>query len=313
MAEVIVTEFMDPAALRHFSGRYDVLADETLVDDPQRLVESLNAARGLIVRNRTQVDERVLDAAPTLEVIGRLGVGLDNIDLAACEARNIRVCPATGANDLAVAEYVIAGTLLMLRGAYNASEQVLQGAWPRQAQTGRETAQRVLGLVGFGGIARETAKRAKALGMQVLAHDPFVPADDPDWDQIASRVKTLRWLLENADVVSLHVPYNSETRHLIDAEAIAAMKPEAILINAARGGIVEESALASALTEQRLGGAMLDVFQQEPLPDNSVLVGAPNLVVTPHIAGVTVESNQRVSDLTARNVLTVLEENDRGH
>lgn len=313
MAEVIVTEFMDPAALRHFSGRYDVLADETLVDDPQRLVESLNAARGLIVRNRTQVDERVLDAAPTLEVIGRLGVGLDNIDLAACEARNIRVCPATGANDLAVAEYVIAGTLLMLRGAYNASEQVLQGAWPRQALTGRETAQRVLGLVGFGGIARETAKRAKALGMQVLAHDPFVPADDPDWDQIASRVKTLRWLLENADVVSLHVPYNSETRHLIDAEAIAAMKPEAILINAARGGIVEESALASALTEQRLGGAMLDVFQQEPLPDNSVLVGAPNLVVTPHIAGVTVESNQRVSDLTARNVLTVLEENDRGH
>lgn len=313
MAEIIVTEFMDPAALRHFSGRYDVLADETLVDDPQRLVESLNAARGLIVRNRTQVGERVLDAAPTLEVIGRLGVGLDNIDLAACEARNIRVCPATGANDLAVAEYVIAGTLMMLRGAYNASEQVLQGAWPRQALTGRETAQRVLGLVGFGGIARETAKRAKALGMQVLAHDPFVPADDPDWEQIASRAETLSWLLEKADVVSLHVPYNPETRHLIDAEAIAAMKPEAILINAARGGIVDESALARALTEQRLGGAMLDVFEQEPLPDNSVLVGAPNLVVTPHIAGVTVESNQRVSDLTARNVLTVLEENDRGH
>lgn len=313
MAEIIVTEFMDPAALRHFSGRYDVLADETLVDDPQRLVESLNAARGLIVRNRTQVGERVLDAAPTLEVIGRLGVGLDNIDLPACEARNIRVCPATGANDLAVAEYVIAGTLMMLRGAYNASEQVLQGAWPRQALTGRETAQRVLGLVGFGGIAREAAKRAKALGMQVLAHDPFVPADDPDWGQIASRAETLRGLLENADVVSLHVPYNAETRHLIDAEAIAAMKPEAILINAARGGIVDESALASALTEQRLGGAMLDVFEQEPLPDNSVLVGAPNLVVTPHIAGVTVESNQRVSDLTARNVLTVLEENDRGH
>jgi len=313
MAEIIVTEFMDPAALRHFSGRYDVLADETLVDDPQRLMESLNAARGLIVRNRTQVGERVLDAAPTLEVIGRLGVGLDNIDLAACEARNIRVCPATGANDLAVAEYVIAGTLMMLRGAYGASEQVLQGAWPRQALTGRETAQRVLGLVGFGGIARETAKRAKALGMQVLAHDPFVPADDPDWEQIASRAETLSWLLEKADVVSLHVPYNPETRHLIDAEAIAAMKPEAILINAARGGIVDESALARALTEQRLGGAMLDVFEQEPLPDNSVLVGAPNLVVTPHIAGVTVESNQRVSDLTARNVLTVLEENDRGH
>lgn len=313
MAEIIVTEFMDPAALRHFSGRYDVLADEALVDDPQRLVESLTAARGLIVRNRTQVDERVLDAAPMLEVIGRLGVGLDNIDLTACEARNIRVCPATGANDLAVAEYVIAGTLMMLRGAYNASEQVLQGAWPRQALTGRETAQRVLGLVGFGGIAREAAKRAKALRMQVLAHDPFVPADDPDWDQIASRAETLRWLLEKADVVSLHVPYNPETRHLIDAEAIAAMKPEAILINSARGGIVDESALASALTEQRLGGAMLDVFEQEPLPDNSVLVGAPNLVVTPHIAGVTVESNQRVSDLTARNVLTVLEENDRGH
>jgi len=312
MADIVVTEFMDPAALTVFSDRYNVLVDERLVNEPHRLGQSVAAARGLIVRNRTQVDEQLLDSAPHLEVIGRLGVGLDNIDLAACEARNIRVCPATGANDLAVAEYVIAGILMLLRGAYGESEQVLQGAWPRQALTGRETSGRVLGLVGFGGIARETAKRAKALGMQVRAHDPFVPADDPDWEDIAARVETLSALLEDADVVSLHVPFNAQTQHLIDAEAIAAMKPEAILINAARGGIVDEAALATALAEQRLGGAMLDVFEEEPLPADSVLVGVPNLVVTPHIAGVTMESNQRVSDLTARNVLTVLEENDRG-
>lgn len=312
MTEVVVTEFMDPAAFQHFKERYRVLADATLVNDPERLRKSVGSARALIVRNQTQVNEQLLESAPELEVVGRLGVGLDNIDMAACKARGIKVCPATGANDLAVAEYVIAGAFLLLRGAYGSSEEVLQGAWPRQALTGRETQGRTLGLVGFGGIARETARRARALGMRVFAHDPFVPADDPAWGDTAERAETLPALLECADVVSLHVPYNDQTRHIIDADAIDTMRSDAVLINAARGGVVDESALATALREKRLGGAMLDVFESEPLPAGSVLAGVPNLVVTPHIAGVTVESNQRVSDLTARNVVAVLEENEHG-
>jgi (S)-sulfolactate dehydrogenase len=306
-ADIVITEFMDPNALAHFKDRYAVLNDPSLVDDDDRLYQQVRSARGLIVRNRTQVNAALLEQAPHLEVIGRLGVGLDNIDLDACQARNITVCPAAGANDQAVAEYVIAGVLMLMRGAYAASDRVFSGEWPRQDLTGNEIKNQVMGLIGFGSIARTTAMLALGLGMRVMAYDPFVDQSDPDWGVLAERKESLKDLLVTSDAVSLHVPLNEATRHLIDADAIRVMKPSSVLINAARGGIVDESALADALHETRLRAAMLDVFENEPLPANSVLSNTPNLIATPHIAGITTESNQRVSDLTARNVLAVLE------
>jgi (S)-sulfolactate dehydrogenase len=262
--------------------------------------------RALIVRNRTQVRGALLEAARDLACVGRLGVGLDNIDVTACEGRGVTVYPATGANNLSVAEYVIGTAMALLRGAYAANEAMIAGAWPRQACAGRELSGKVLGLVGFGAIARDTAERARALGMEVAAYDPFVPEGDPVW-RMTGRLD-FDALLATADVVSLHVPLTAGTRRLINSARLSAMKPGSVLVNAARGGVVDEAAVAEALRAGHLGGAALDVFETEPLTAEAaaVFAGVPNLILTPHIAGVTVESNTRVSDLIAERVLAHL-------
>lgn len=306
MPDIVITEFMDEDAIREGLAGFDVLYDPQLVDRPENLARVVAESRGLIVRNRTQVRAALLDAAPRLEVVGRLGVGLDNIDVAACEARNVAVFPATGANDVSVAEYVIGTAMMLLRGAYASTGEVVAGAWPRSRLMGREIAGKRLGLVGFGAIARETAKRAVALGMSVSAFDPYVTPDSPAWDQPWGRIEpsSLEPLIAGSDVVSLHVPLTPETCNLIGTAAIARMKPDAVLINAARGGVVDEAAVAEALRAGRLGGAALDVFEAEPVTAErgAVFAGCPNLVLTPHVAGVTVESNVRVSWVTVENV-----------
>jgi (S)-sulfolactate dehydrogenase len=306
MPKVIISEFMDEAAIASELAGFDVLYDAGLVDQPEALAAALDGADALIVRNRTQVRGALLSAARDLKVIGRLGVGLDNIDVAACRDRNIAVYPATGANDVAVAEYVVATAMLLLRGAYAATDRVAAGTWPRNALMGREISGKRLGLVGFGAIARETAQRAAALGMVITAHDPFVADTDPAWNPAYGPVqrKALDALIAESDVLSLHVPLTDATRGLIDAAALARMPKGAILINAARGGVVDELAVAESLRAGHLGGAALDVFDREPLDAQAGVVFAdvPNLILTPHIAGVTQESNVRVSAVTARAV-----------
>ena len=307
MTDIVVSEFMDEAAVDGLRREFRVSYDPTLVDRPAELEQLAARARALIVRNRTQVRGPLLAAARRLEAVGRLGVGLDNIDVAACEARGIAVLPATGANETTVAEYVIAATLVLLRGVYGATQTMLDGRWPRQELVGREASGRLMGLVGFGGIAREVARRAKALGMRVAAFDPHLPVGDAAWCEV-ERHDDLRALLAAADVLSLHVPLTAETRDLIGAAALAAMRPDAVLINTARGGVVDEAALAEALCGGRLAGAALDVFADEPLSRDAarVFAGCPNLVLTPHVAGVTIESNTRVSMVTVENVRRVL-------
>jgi len=306
MPKVVISEFMDEAAIAAELAGLDVQYDPGLVDRPGDLAAAVAQADALIVRNRTQVRGPLLDAARDLKVVGRLGVGLDNIDVPACRARGIAVYPATGANDGAVAEYVVATALLLLRGAYGATARVAAGTWPRNALMGREIAGKRLGLVGFGSIARETARRAAALGMTVAAHDPFVAAGDPAWNPAYGPVQSqaLDALIAQSDVLSLHVPLTDQTRGLIDAAVLARMPKGAILINAARGGVVDEAAVAQALRSSHLGGAALDVFDREPLDAaaGAVFADVPNLVLTPHIAGVTQESNVRVSAVTAQAV-----------
>ena len=307
MAEIVITEFMHEAAVQRLAARHRTLYDAALVDQPDRLAEALAGARALIVRNRTQVRGPLLAAAGRLECVGRLGVGLDNIDGRECERRGVAVYPATGANDVSVAEYVIAALLILLRGAYAATAEVAAGGWPRQRLMGREAQGRVLGLIGFGAIAREVARRAAALGMRVIATDPFLPASDPAWAE--AQAVPLERLLARADVVSLHVPLTGETRDMLGYAEIASMRKGAILINAARGGVVDEPAVADALRAGHLGGAALDVFAGEPLTAaaGEVFAGCPNLILTPHVAGLTEESNVRVSALVADRVLEHLE------
>lgn len=303
MPEIVISEFMDEAAIQSVLAGRDVLYDPKLVDNPAALHAALGEARALIVRNRTQVRGALLEAAPKLEAVGRLGVGLDNIDLAACKARDIAVFPATGANDVSVAEYVVTAMLVLLRRAWFATPEVVAGRWPRMTTIGREVSGKTLGLIGLGGIARETAVRARALGMTIVAFDPLLPADHPAW-QLASAVD-FDTLLAQSDVVSLHVPLTPATRNMIGAAQLAALRPGSVLINAARGGVIDEGAVVEALRSGQLGGAALDVFEHEPLDAARGIAFAdlPNLLLTPHIAGVTEESNVRVSEVTARAVL----------
>ncbi len=307
MSRIVITEFMDERAVAQLAARHDVLYDPTLVDNRPRMATEAATADAIIVRNRTQVRAELLAALARCTVVGRLGVGLDNIDVAACEARGIKVIPATGANALSVAEYVIASAMLLLRGAYRATPEVIAGQWPRNAlSNGREIGGKTLGLVGFGSIGQLTARLARGLGMTVIAFDSMLDAHNPVFAQIGVRCVGIDTLTESADVISLHVPLVDATRNLFDAQRIGVMKPGAVLINSARGGVVDEAAVAAALHSGHLGGAALDVFDTEPVPAGSVFSGCPNLLLTPHIAGVSAESNERVSFLIATMVLEAL-------
>ena len=304
---ILITEFMDERAVARLQAAHSVLYDPQLVDDAARLATEAASADVLIVRNRTQVRGALLAALARCSVVGRLGVGLDNIDVPACEARGMRVIPATGANALSVAEYVIGAAMLLLRGAYAATPAVAGGQWPRNAlSNGRELAGKTLGLIGFGSIGQLTATMARALGMQVVAFDAMMDDNHPAFAQGGARCVGLDELVTVSDVVSLHVPLVDSTHGLFGAARIAAMKPGAVLINTARGGIIDEPALAAALRSGALGGAAIDVFGTEPLPASPHFDGCPNLILTPHIAGVTAEANERVSFLIADKVLEAL-------
>jgi (S)-sulfolactate dehydrogenase len=308
MKRIVIAEFMDAAAVAQLRERHDVLYDVALVDDGARLYREAKWANALIVRNRTQVRGELLGTLAQCTVVGRLGVGLDNIDVAGCESRGIRVIPATGANALSVAEYVIASAMLLLRGAYGATGEVAAGRWPRNAlSNGRELSGKTLGLVGFGAIGQLTARLAKALGMRTVAFDAVMDARHSAFAETGTQPLGLDALVAQADVVSLHVPLVDGTRNLFSAARIAAMKGGAVLVNTSRGGIVDEAAVALALREGRLGGAALDVFDAEPLAASAHFEDCPNLLLTPHIAGVTTESNGRVSSLIAQKVLEALE------
>ncbi|MGS4886139.1 hydroxyacid dehydrogenase [Roseibium sp. MB-4] len=300
---------MDEAALQKFGPAFQVFYDPSLVDVEERLFQKLADADALIVRNRTQVSARLLDAAPKLRVIGRLGVGLENIDLEECTKRGVSVRPATGANTQSVVEYVFGAMLFLRRGAYTSNQQMLDGNWPRTALgAGGEVQGLTLGLVGFGEIAQAVAQVGRAFGMNIIAFDPYLADTDPVWTSVQSC--DLENLLARADVVSLHVPLTPATAGLIGASELSKMKSSALFINTARGEIVDEHALATALMAGRLAGAAIDVFAQEPLDGAAadVFKDCPNLILTPHIAGVTRQANVRVSQVTVENVLKALTE-----
>jgi len=302
MTKIVISEFMDIDAVGDNWNAFTVVYEPNLVDQPEELQTALKDASALVVRNRTKVTAALLDEANGLRCVGRLGVGLDNIDLTACKDRGIEVYPAVGANNLSVAEYVLTSAMMLLRSAYLAHDEMMAGAWPRQKCSGRELAGSTLGLVGFGGIAQLTAQMASSLGVHIAAYDPFLPEDHEAWSGVDRC--DLSSLLGRSDIVSLHTPLTEETRHLINAQTIVGMKDGAVLINAARGGVVDEEALVGALGSGKLAGAALDVFESEPLSQEAAekLQGLNNVILTPHIAGVTTQSNIRVSAMIGEKV-----------
>jgi (S)-sulfolactate dehydrogenase len=308
MTDVVISEFMDKPTAEGLIAEFDVHWDPGLWEKRDKLFAQLADARAIIVRNATQVNAELLEAAPKLEIVARMGVGLDNIDLETCKARGVEVCPSIGANAASVAEYVVATAMILLRGpAYFATPDVVAGAWDRPKFTsGVELAGRTMGVVGFGSIGQVVGAKAQAMGMDVIAYDAMMPDDAPAW--AGARRVGLSTLISEADVISLHCPLLPETRDLIDASQFAQMKQGVILINSARGGIVNEAACAAALRSGALGGAALDTLNVEPI--NAVacalFAGIENLILTPHIAGVTLESNRRIAEVAAVNVRRVL-------
>lgn len=305
---VLVTEAFEPAARARLEARCTVDWADEIWPDEDAIVARIPGADGLIVRNKTQVTARVLEAAGrNLKVLGRLGVGLDNLDMAACAERGVTVCPATGANAVSVAEYVTTTAMLLLRPAYSANAAVLAGEWPRnELGQGRELRARRFGIVGLGDIGRVVAARAQSFGAEVVAYDPAV--DPATMQALGVTSVSIDQLTATSDVITLHVPLIDATRGLFDGARLAAMKSDAVIINTARGGIIDEAALADTLRGGHLGGAALDVFTTEPLNADlqALLAGVPRLILTPHIAGVSADANTAVSDMTVDNVLRVL-------
>src|SRR3989475_2018335 len=259
----------------------------------------------LIVRSETKVTAAILDAARRLVVVGRAGVGVDNIDVPAATARGVYVVNAPLGNIVAAAEHTIALALALMRRVVDADRSVRAGEWIRSNFVGSELRGKTLGLVGVGRVGSEVARRASGFGMNVIAHDPF--ATEASARAAGARLVDLDELLRTADVISLHVPLTEKTRGLIGAEALGRMKPTAVVVNAARGEIVDLDALAEALEKGTIGGAALDVFAAEPLPTDAAIRRAPRTVLTPHIAGSTTEAQTNVAVDVVEQILDVLD------
>lgn len=300
---VVISEFIAPEGLARLGSAVELVADATLVTDRARLLAAVADADGLIVRDRTQVDVELLDAAPRLRTVGRLGVGTDNLDLEAMEARGVQVHLATGANATSVAEHVIGALLFLSRPSFTASERLIAGEWPRPELIGRELAGRRLGLLGFGATARAVAQRAAALGMDILASDPLVTDPGPGVTLLDPDD-----LFAASDALSVHAPLLPSTRGLVGTAALGRMPEGALLVDTSRGGVVDHEAVIAALRSGRLAGAALDVFPVEPVDaaTGARYADVPRLLLTPHLAGVTLESNVRISCLIADAVVVAL-------
>ena len=258
-----------------------------------RFGAELETASGLIVRSATTVDAQMLERAPELKVVGRAGVGVDNIDVAAASERGVAVMNAPGGNTVSAAELTMALLLSVARRVADADRSMREGKWERSKFQGVELRGRTLGVIGAGRIGGAVAERCRAFGMEVIVHDPYLPVDR--LAELRFPVVEMETLLEQADVITLHVPLTAETRGLIGEAAFDTMKKGAFLINVSRGGVVDETALARALVEGTIGGAGLDVYETEPLSAESPLLSAPNLVLTPHLGASTKEAQVQVA------------------
>ncbi len=301
MIRILVADPLAEAGLARLRqlGEVDVRLKQT----EDQLVEIINHYDALVVRSETRVTARVLEAASALKVVGRAGVGVDNIDLNAATRRGVIVVNAPRGNIIAAAEHTVALILALARNVAQADASVRRGEWTRSRFTGVEIRDKVLGVIGLGNIGSEVAKRAQGLEMSVVAYDPVVPAERAEMFNV--ELVSLEELLARSDFISLHVPLVEATRNLIDARRLALCKPTARLVNCARGGIVNEADLFAALRDGVIAGAAFDVFEHEPVGE-SPLLSLPNFVATPHVAASTAEAQASVGVDVANEVAAVL-------
>lgn len=300
---VLVAEELSPEAVDHLRSR-GVEVDVRPGLAGGALLEAVAACDGLVVRSATKVTSELLDAAPRLRVVGRAGVGVDNVDLAAATRRGVLVVNTPGGSAIAVAELALGMLLALSRHLVEATTSLRAGRWEKKRLQGKELAGKTLGIVGIGNVGSALASRARAMGMEVVAYDPFIGAETAA--RMGVRLLELDALWGEADVVSLHVPLTEQTRGLVDAAVLARMKRGAILLNCARGGLVDEEALAEALRSGHLAGAAFDVFAEEPPGPGNPLLKLESFVCTPHLGASTEEAQTAVAVAVADQVASFL-------
>ncbi|MBW4670535.1 MAG: phosphoglycerate dehydrogenase [Cyanomargarita calcarea GSE-NOS-MK-12-04C] len=302
MSKVLVSDPIDQAGI-------DILSQVATVDvktglKPAELVEIIGEYDALMIRSGTHVTKEIIEAGTQLKIIGRAGVGVDNVDVPTATRRGIVVVNSPEGNTIAAAEHALAMMLSLSRYIPDANASVKRGEWDRKSFTGGEVYKKTLGIVGLGKIGSHVASVAKAMGMKLLAYDPFISTDRAE--QIGCQLVDMDLLVQQADYITMHIPKTPETTHLINAERLAKMKPNARIINCARGGIIDEEALAIALKEGRITGAALDVYESEPLGESPLRSLGKEAILTPHLGASTTEAQVNVAIDVAEQIRDVL-------
>ncbi|HEY9885216.1 MAG TPA: phosphoglycerate dehydrogenase [Thermosynechococcaceae cyanobacterium] len=302
MPKVLVSDPIDQVGIDILSqvAQVDVKTDLS-PDDLIRIIPDYDA---LMIRSGTRVTQAVIEAGNQLKIIGRAGVGVDNVDVLAATRKGIVVVNSPEGNTIAAAEHTLAMMMAMSRYIPAANQSVKADKWDRKHFTGVEVYKKTLGIVGLGKIGAHVATVARAMGMKLLAYDPFISHERAE--QLGCRIVEMDVLLQQADYITLHIPKTAETTHLINAAAIARMKPTARIINCARGGIIDEAALAQALQEGKIAGAALDVYEQEPLGESPLRSLGKEMVMTPHLGASTEEAQVNVAIDVAEQIRDVL-------
>lgn len=293
MFKILVSDPLSEEGLKILKNEKELQVEVKTDLKPDALMQEIKGYDALIVRSATKVTREVIDAAKQLKVIGRAGVGLDNVDLEAATQKGIIVMNTPAGNTISTAEHTMSMVLALSRNIPQANSSMKKGEWKRSKFMGVELYGKTLGIVGLGRIGSEVARRALSFGMEVLAFDPFLSKEVAD--KLGIGVVELKELFQRSDYITVHTPLTEETRHLISDEQFAIMKPGVRLVNCARGGIIDEAALAKAIKEGKVLGAALDVFEKEPLSPDSELLKLDNLILTPHLGASTEEAQVNVS------------------
>ncbi len=302
MTKILITEFINQDSLDNLKKNFDVLYNEQLCENKIELEKIIKDYDGLIVRNKTQLNSDLLKNTSILKFIGRLGVGLDNIDTEYCKSKNIHVQPATGMNADSVAEYVVSSSMSLIKKIPMFHNGTIKGEWPRTTIKSTEIKQKNLGIIGFGTIGKKVAEYSLKNGLKILAYDPYVKEINDK--EIDAKLSSLNEIYEKSDIISIHLPLTDETKNIINKSSFSQMKNKPIIINTSRGGIINESDLIEAYHKNIISGFALDVFEKEPIESefyNKIKPGM-NCILTPHISGVTTESNIRVSDFIVKKI-----------
>jgi len=302
MAKVLVSDPIDQAGI-------DILSQVATVDvkiglTPEQFVQVIPEYDALMIRSGSRITKEIIEAGHQLKIIGRAGVGVDNVDVPAATRQGIVVVNSPEGNTIAAAEHAIAMMLALSRYIPDANASVKRGEWDRKTFVGAEVYKKTLGVVGLGKIGSHVATAAKAMGMKLLAYDPFISTERAE--QLGCRLVEVDILLQEADYITLHIPKTPETTHLINAAAIAKMKPNARIVNCARGGIIDEAALAEALKAGKIAGAALDVFEEEPLKESPLKALGKEIILTPHLGASTTEAQVNVAIDVAEQIRDVL-------